>query len=163
MTTTLSGNLVLFHRHGALSFLPRLEQPARRSATPVLGREGLLDRLEILGALAPNAPLSYLSVQLHAPAEPARGVTAAVAERVARLVRPTDAVGLFAPGVAGVVLQGTGATAAAAVAARLTMHLNRALADMAPGHYVSVYAATGTGLNALTLPLAASEDLDESC
>ena len=43
------------------------------------------------------------------------------------------------------------------------MHLNRALADMAAGHYVSVYAATGTGLNALTLPLAASEELDESC
>ena len=164
MNTTLSGNLLLFRPRGGFSFLgPRPAQAPARKGNRVLAREELLDRLEVLRELGRDAPLSYLAVQLRSPSGTARGVIQAVAERVANLLRPTDAVGLFAPDTAGVVLQATGATAAAALAARLSMHLNRALADMAPGHYVSVYAATGTGANALTLPLAAAQDLDESC
>jgi hypothetical protein len=53
-------------------------------------------------------------------------------------------------------------TAAAAVAARLTHHLNR-LEELHPAVCVTVSAATGTGLNAETLPIAAMETFEPCC
>ena len=165
MARTLPANLVMFQPRGALSFLGTRPEhgAARRRGNRILGHDDLLDRLEVLGELAPAAPLSFLLVRVCAEDAPARGVAAAVAERVGSLVRATDVVGLFGQDGVGVVLQGTGVTAAGAVAGRLSLHLNRALADMAPGHHATVHAATGTGLNALTLPIAATQDLDDIC
>lgn len=166
MATTLPRNLVAFQQHGTLSFLaPRAtgSTAAHRPARRILGREDLLDRLEVMGELGPTAPLSFLLVEVKAPGTPARGVIEAVAERTAGLVRAIDAVGLFGPDTVGVALQGSGATAAGAVAGRLSLHLNHALAEMAPGHRARVHAATGCGLNALTLPLAACDELDDIC
>ena len=82
-------------------------------------------------------------------------VMSAVARRVRELTRATDHVGRFTATSMGVVLQGTGAQAASAVAARLTFHLGHGLAAVAPGLEVSVHAATGTGVNADMLPVAA--------
>lgn len=135
----------------------------REPRAAVVARHQLLDRLELVGDLAPNAPLSFLIIQvtgLTRLRERRCGLTqasvmAAVSRRVRELTRATDHVGRFTATSVGIVLQGTGAMAASAVAARLTFHLGQGLADIAPGLDVAVYAATGTGLDAEMLPIAA--------
>jgi GGDEF domain-containing protein len=112
-------------------------------STGVATRNALLDRLEAMGQLAPNAPLSF-------------------AERLRELTRGTDIVGRLTGTTFGIALQGTGVTAAGAVAARLTHHLNR-LAELGPAVCVTVSAATGIGLNAETLPVAAMETFEPCC
>jgi hypothetical protein len=59
------------------------------------------------------------------------------------------------------VLQGTGATAAAAVQARLNFRLSR-LPVMMPPLGVRVSAATGAGVNAGLLPVAATDSFEHA-
>jgi diguanylate cyclase (GGDEF)-like protein len=132
----------------------------------VATRQVLLDRLETLGQLAPHAPLSFLVVKLHGLAainhelgfREGDCALQAVAECVAEFTRATDVVGRLAGSTFGVVLQGSGATAAGAVAARLTHHLAQLQAN-SRALRVTVSAATGTGLNAPMLPHAAADSL----
>lgn len=156
-------------------FRPRYERHRRHrvraSRAAMVERHELLERLETVGELAPSAPLSFLVVQVrglsrlaelrHAPSS--ESVLRAAAAKVRDLSRPTDHVGRFTGSTVGVVLQGTGSTAASAVAARLTFHLNQVLGAMAPSLHAAVYAATGVGANAEALPAAALDELDECC
>ena len=135
------------------------------SAAPQLpGRAALLDRLSIVAALAPGAPLSFVVVKVDGLSELNRsfGWTAgsealrAIGQEVCRVVRATDLAGRLTGTMFGIVLQGSGATAAEAVAARLSYRINRALPGSQPVS-VRVSAATGTGVNADVLPVAAME------
>jgi len=136
----------------------------RDTLCDVASRRGLLDRLELVGRIAPTAPLSFIVIQVDGLAELNElagrdaGDTAlrAVADEARSMTRATDLVGHLTGSAFGIVLQGTGATAAAAVAARLGFHLAQ-LAVMSAPVAVRVSAATGTGVNAETLPLAAMD------
>lgn len=124
-------------------------------------RDALLARLEMVGSLAPSMPLSFLAVHVEAD-ELAGPMLKTVAERLRELTRATDAVGRLDDATFGIVLQGTGVTAAGAVAARLAHHLNRL--PGAPREFcVTVSAATGTGLNAQALTEAAMETFATGC
>jgi GGDEF domain-containing protein len=134
---------------------------------PILSRRGLLERLDTIGELAPNSPLSFLLVRIDGiDAGAAEGLTerqvmGMMGMRILGLTRPTDSMGEYSASSFGIVLQGTGATAASAVAARLTFHLNNLGEALAPGTNARVYVATGLGMNAETLPIAAIDSLDE--
>lgn len=137
---------------------------ARDTLCDVASRRGLLDRLEMVGDIAPTAPLSFIVIQMDGLAELNRvgGTDAgdaalrAVADEARSMTRATDLVGRLTGSSFGIVLQGTGATAAAAVAARLGFHLSQ-LPLMSPPAGVRVSVATGTGVNSETLPLAAMD------
>lgn len=132
-------------------------------STGVATRQALLDRLEAMGQLAPRAPLSFLVVKV-AGIPPGEGDTSLreIAARTRGLTRGVDVIGRFTGTTLGIALQGTGLTAAGAVAARLTHHLNR-LAELSPSICISVSAATGTGINAETLPVAAMDTYEPCC
>lgn len=123
-------------------------------------RQALIERLETLAALSPNAPLSFALVKVHGLAETNRvdgfqagdAVLRGVAAKVFELTRATDFVGRFTSSSFGVVLQGSGATAAAAVAGRLEHHLRTTGPSRTS---IDVSVATGRGINATMLPLAA--------
>lgn len=149
----------------------RLVRPQERAeaASPalrrrLLSRRELLHRLDAVAELAPRAPLSFLAVRIEGleEVEEERGEVGvrfsarAVGDALAQLCRGTDLAGELGTGVLGVVLQGAGATAAAAAAARLTHHLNR-LRHLPPGCSVVVGAATGTGSHGRRLVSAALE------
>jgi len=127
-----------------------------------------MDRLEMIGSLAPGCPLSFLVVKVSGMhgINAADGVRAGddvlrtVAWGIRDLTRATDVVGRLTGASFGIVLQGTGATAAAAVAARMTHHLNQLTSRSRPVQAV-VSAATGRGINADTLPLAAIDSLGD--
>lgn len=139
---------------------------ANREIDPATGlatRQALLDRLETLGELAPNAPLSFLVVKTSGRGRgDSDAVLRTVAARINELTRSTDMVGRLTGTSFGVVLQGTGVVAAGAVAARLTHHLNR-LAELSPSVCITVSAATGVGLNAEMLPIAAMDTCAPCC
>ncbi len=142
-----------------------LSIPAVRVLRPrvrVVSRRELLERAESIGNLAPDASLSFVAVRLrlagaepHAPLDAA--TEAAIGSHILRMTRPTDTVGRLGPRAYGIVLQGTGQVAAAAVAARLAHHLNQLVAARLSGVVADVYTATGTGVNAKMLPVAAAE------
>lgn len=113
--------------------------------------------------LAPSAPLSFLVVQVRGVKDTHDAATLmeCAGLRLRELTRATDAVGRFNGTSFGIVLQGTGATAAGAVAARLSFHLNYLLGALSPGADSVVYAATGLGLNSGTLPVAALDHLGD--
>ena len=119
-------------------------------------------RLTLMGSLAPQAPLSFVMVKLYgldSLSEDAReSALSAISNRVLTLTRATDAVGRYASDRLGIVLQGTGASAASAVAARLQFHLDQ-LAETLPSVSVVVSVATGHGFNANALPVAAMDSL----
>lgn len=124
-------------------------------------RQALLERLACVGELGPTAPLSFVVIQVSGveargdvDSATARTALQAVARRVHELTRAIDFIGRIAPTTFGVVLQGTGATAAAAVAARIQFHLDR-LPEASTPIAVVVSVATGSGVNAETLPVAA--------
>ena len=123
----------------------------------------LLDRLETIGELAPDAPLSFLVVRVTGllPDEHDDQLRR-ISNRLADLLRGTDVVGQMHGHAFGIVLQGTGVVAAGAVAARLTHHLNR-MAELSPSICITVSAATGTGKNAGTLATAAMESFEACC
>lgn len=152
-----------------------VETPHIPSATPaqdplcgVATNQALFDRLEVVARIAPSAPLSFVVVKVHGLAElnATQGHAAgdsslqAVAREICQLIRPTDLVGRLTGSVFGIVLQGTGATAAAAVAARLGYHLAKSTAAIPPAS-VQVSASTGTGVNADMLPIAAMDPFDD--
>lgn len=132
--------------------------------TGLATRQALLDRLEAIGTLAPSAPLSFIVVKVGglARSDENEDQLRWVAKRLAELVRATDVAGRLSGTAFGVALQGTGLAAASAVAARLTHHLNR-IPDLHPGLCIAVSAATGTGVNADTLPAAAMDTYEPCC
>ena len=146
----------------------RLAQPGLAGDMP--GREALLERLRIVGELAPRATLSFLAVEvsglyrvLEPPADgAATTLLEAVAAGVRGATRSTDMAGMLGASTFGVVLQGTGEKAAGAVAARLSAFLNELAAGW-PGAAVHVSAATGTGVNALVLMSAALDSSADCC
>lgn len=145
-----------------------LRRSERDALTGVAMRHSLLDRLETVGALAPGAPLSFVVVKVEGLARmnqelgPANGddVLRAVARLIGTYTRATDTVGRLTGGSFGVVLQGTGATGAGAVAARLGHYLGQLYVN---GRAVDarVTVATGRGINAEVLPAAAFDSLDD--
>lgn len=152
-----------------------LEQPAEgATGTPrvrrLLSRLELLHHLDAVGELAPRAPLSFLVVRISGleEVEAERGdvgvrfVARAVGESLNELCRGTDIAGELGQGTFGVILQGAGATAAAATAARLTHHLNR-LPFLPPVCAVIVGTATGTGNHGRRLAWAALESFEVDC
>jgi GGDEF domain-containing protein len=84
-----------------------------------------------------------------------------VAGRVRSLTRAVDAVGRLGDASLGVLLQGAGVTAAGAVAARLSYHISQVLRGLNHELAVRVTAATGTGANWATLPIAATPTLPD--
>ena len=68
----------------------------------------------------------------------------------------TDVIGQVQDGMVAVLLQGTGAAAASAVAARLQFHLNE-IDGLRGRLHAAVSAATGVGANGRTLLAAAME------
>lgn len=142
-----------------LTHRERLDVPA------VAGRDVLLQRLQALGELAPDAPLSFLVVHIGGlgqlrDAESGVGALAAIVNQIAELTGPLDMAGRIGPAEIGIVLQGRGTYAAAALASRLKWCLQR-LPELARPLYVEVYAATGTGQNATMLPRAAADSLPD--
>ena len=139
--------------------------PARETdpVTDMATRTALLEGLEAMGRIAPRAPLSFLVVKV-AGLGNSYGDDALrhVAARIRELTRGTDIVGRFTGTTFGIALQGTGVTAASAVAARLTHHLNR-IAELSPSMCITVSAATGIGFNAETLPNAAMDTFEPCC
>ncbi|MFN8617269.1 MAG: diguanylate cyclase [Dehalococcoidia bacterium] len=128
--------------------------PSRRKLAT---RDELLGRLEAIGEIAPDAPLSFLVVNVVGACHGDHDdQLRRIANRMTDLVRGTDLAGRMNGHVFGIVLQGTGVVAAGAVAARLTHHLNR-IAELSPSLCITVSAATGTGMNAGTLAVAAME------
>jgi len=132
-------------------------------ASGVATRNALLERLEAMGRLAPRAPLSFLVVKVSGLSQvESAGELRAIARRTRELTRGTDVVGRLTGTTFGIALQGTGVTAAGAVAARLTHHLNR-IAELSPAICITVSAATGTGENAEALPVAAMDSYALCC
>ncbi|MFN0146783.1 MAG: hypothetical protein ACKVT1_09745 [Dehalococcoidia bacterium] len=136
---------------------------------PIVSRRELLERLETIGELAPHAPLSFLLVRVEGldevsatPFSP-RQIMGMIGMRIIALTRPTDTVGEYAGNSFGIVLQGAGATAAAAVASRVSFHLAQLRDGLGIETKALVYAATGNGLNAELLPVAAIDSLDDCC
>ncbi|MCK9520169.1 MAG: hypothetical protein M0R74_14265 [Dehalococcoidia bacterium] len=167
--TAFPGNLIPFQTPAA-----RVAVSSGASARPggvtLLEREALLDRLEVMGEVGPTAPLSFLVIQLRLrdgacpePTAELHALLKVLGERARGLLRPIDALGRWTGTSLAAALQGAGATASAAVAARLSHHLNELLQPHYPGVEVQVYAATGRGTHALILPTAALEDIGECC
>ena len=153
------------------SFTPvPAECPQANALWGVPGKHALMERLGVLGSLAPDAPLSFVLVKVNglqavnhrSDARAGEELLHQVAARLRELTRGTDMMGRLSGSTFGVVLQGTGATAAAAVAARLSHHLNQVAAGASPAE-ILVSAATGRGVNAEVLPAAAMESLQECC
>lgn len=134
--------------------------PSRRK---LASHDELLDRLEAVGELAPDAPLSFIVVKVVGACHGEHDdQLRRIANRMTDLVRGTDLAGRMNNHIFGIVLQGTGVVAAGAVAARLTHHLNR-IAELSPSLCITVSAATGTGINAGTLAVAAMETCESCC
>jgi GGDEF domain-containing protein len=162
----LPANLILLHPRTGFRGQTRAH---RTASAPIVSRRELLDRLETIGELAPHAPLSFLLVRVEgldavsATAYSPRQIMGMIGMRIIALTRPTDTVGEFAGNAFGIVLQGAGATAAAAVASRVTFHLAQLRDGLGIETNAVVYAATGNGLNAELLPVAAIDSLDDCC
>jgi GGDEF domain-containing protein len=143
----------------------RHRRHASGARSSVLDRRQLFETVERVGRVAPRAPLSFLVVVVDGLAELPRQeseLTAhLVAGRITSLTRAVDTVGRMGDAAFGVLLQGTGATAAGAVAARLSYHVSQALHGLNAELGVRVSAATGTGANWATLPVAAAPTLPD--
>ncbi len=136
----------------------------------VATRRALFEHLERVGALAPSSPLSLVVVKVNGLAALNRDegwrrgddLLEQIAGRIRSFTRTTDVVGRLTGSSFGLVLQGTGATAAGAVASRLAFQLHRP-SIVPPPAGVTVSVATGSGINAETLPMAALDSLGECC
>jgi hypothetical protein len=142
-----------------------VSQRERIASGAVAGREVLMQRLEALGTMAPDAPLSFLVVHvgglgyLHDGDAGPRAL-AAIARRIAELTGPLDLAGRYGAAGIGIVLQGRGSRATSELAARLQWSLQH-LPEVVRPLRIDVYAASGTGANAATLPIAAGESLPD--
>lgn len=138
----------------------------RRSGKVLANRAALFDRLTKVAELAPNAPLSFVVVKVDGLSEVNRdcGWDAGseclqlVEREVATVVRATDTAGRLTGTTFGIVCQGSGSTAAGAVAARLNYRINRVLPPRPVS--VRVSAASGLGINGSTLVAAALEPFE---
>jgi hypothetical protein len=161
-------HLKLVTPHGRGHPVP-LTRRHRRQATDrrsrVLSRRELFATVERVGTVAPGAPLSFLVVMVDGLADlpPVESELTGhlVAGRITSLTRAVDTVGRMGEAAFGVLLQGSGATAAGAVAARLSYHVSQALHGLSAELGVRVSAATGTGANWATLPVAATPSLPD--
>jgi GGDEF domain-containing protein len=131
----------------------------------VATREALLQRLEIVGALSPESPLSFLVADVEGMAklrEDGDAATAleAISRSIVAEIGPLDLAGRYTASSFGVILQGKGSRATSALAAKLQYSLNR-LPELVHPMRVDVFAATGTGANATVLPIAAGDDLPD--
>ena len=134
---------------------PRRRPVARTTAGR--GRAALRRYLYSLSELAPEAPLSFLLVQVlpagDAPLDHAL-------HAVETMIRPTDRAAHYEEGQIGVVLQGAGAERASAMAALMAQGLLQP--GVLPRHAsVLISPATGIGRNALALPAAAASTFQE--
>ncbi len=154
---------------GQPAALHEVLKPAQRD--PLCGvatRQALLERLETIGSLAPAAALSFALVKVGGIAAINRtdgihagdGVLRTVSQLISRYSRATDAVGRLTGTSFGIVLQGTGPTGASALAARLSFYLGQLSLDDRR-FTTRVTVASGKGLNADTLPVAAFDSLDD--
>lgn len=144
----------------------RYERPATASLDEfgVANRHELMLQLDTIGELAPTAPLSFMVVSLsglsslsHEMGEVAcTEALKTTAKTIASVTRATDMAGWMSDAGFGVLLQGTGSIGASAVGARLAHHLERALQPF-PHVHAEVSTATGTGVNAEMLPVAAMD------
>ena len=136
----------------------------------VATRQALFEHLERVGALAPSSPLSMVVVKVNGLVALNRDrgwrvgdeLLQEIAGRIRSFTRATDLVGRLTGSSFGLILQGTGATAAGAVASRLEFQLHRP-SIVPPPTGVLVSVATGTGINAEMLPMAALDSLGECC
>ncbi len=150
-------------RAGKPANVPSVPEWNKDLATGIATRQALLERLSTVGTLAPTAPLSFVAACI----EGAEGMDVAtlaalqraVGARLKNLTRATDLVGRVDDETFGVVLQGTGSTAAGAVASRLAHHLNK-LPGLPRHGCIVVSAATGNGGNAETLAAAALDSFE---
>lgn len=141
----------------------------RHEAAELASHEELISRLELLEALAPSAPLSFLLVRLDGIAMSRTADTQTQRDQliarasgvVSAQVRATDLVGRLSGDSLGIILQGTGTAGAATVAARLSFRLRQELRAWFPGVGVRVYAASGRGMNAATLAMAVLDGQEE--
>ncbi len=130
----------------------------------MLSRVELMHQLDAVAEIAPRAAHSFLAVRVAGldAVERARGdvgvrfVRRGVGDALSELARGTDLVGELDGATFGVLLQGAGATAAAATAARLTHCLNR-LPFLPQACSVVIGSATGTGSHGRRLAWAALE------
>ena len=143
---------------------PRITSISERLAAGIMDEDALLDRLDLIGLLAPDAPLSFLAIEVDS-ADPATSegqeLLSLVAHHARTSVRATDVVGRLGDAGFGVILQGSSDRRAATTAARLQHILGR-LAIPYPGVSIVVSAASGLGVNALVLPEAAVASLPAS-
>jgi GGDEF domain-containing protein len=147
---------------------PTAGASTRDAECDIATRRGLLARLELVGSIAPTSPLSLVIVRLTgleglattSGQEQVTHTLRAVADDLRSVTRATDLVGRLDDHSFAIVLQGAGATAAAAVAARIGHRLAQLAVTRAPIG-VNVAAATGTGRNFDTLPVAALDSLPD--
>ena len=130
---------------------------ASRPNAATNGRTALMRYLYSLSELAPDAPLSFLLVNLAPASEPT--VTRAL-DLIETMVRPTDRADRYDVEQAGIVLQGATAERASLTAAQMSRRLMQP-GVLPPGTSVDVSAATGIGRNALALPVAAASTFQD--
>jgi GGDEF domain-containing protein len=126
--------------------------------------------LDTFADIAPRSPLSFLAIRITGldVVLASRGeigvrfIARGVGEAFLSLCRGTDIPGELGDGEFGLILQGSGPTAAAAAAARLHHRLNR-LPFVPSGCAVLVGAATGTGSHGRRLARAALDMFDGDC
>ena len=142
---------------------------AGRAATGVLSHRELEDKLATLGDMQPQAPLSFLAVELHGLSElelsdwrRPSDIVDILAHNLRGEIRVTDFVGRLGGSTIGVILQGSNSEHAGRIVERLRMRLAR-LSHTAPPIEVTVSAASGRGINAQVLPNAAMSPLGETC
>jgi len=140
--------------------------PQERSQQPAVAtRRALLQRLSLLAAIAPAAPVSFLLVEIEGIADleyldpvSSPTVISEVTDSLSRLSDPTDLVGRFEHATFGIVLQGRAAGSAALISARIGHHLNLLPLMRHPARAL-VAVATGTGASASALVAAAADAL----
>lgn len=140
--------------------------PQERSGqAAVATRSALVQRLSLLAAIAPAAPVSFLLVKIEGLSSLERldpsgtpAIVREVAAALSRLADPTDLVGWVQDATFGVVLQGRTAGSAALTSARISHHLNLLPVMRHPAR-ARVAAATGTGASAGALLAAATDTL----
>lgn len=142
---------------------------AGRATTGVLSHQELEEQLVKLGEMQPQAPLSFLAVEVHGLGELALSdwrrpsdIVDIMAHNVRSDTRVTDFVGRLGGSTIGVILQGTNSKQSSIIAERLRSRLAR-LSHTAPPIQITVSAASGRGINASVLPSAALSPLGESC
>ena len=138
-----------------------------RASIGVPSHHELEEKLAELRVVQPQAPLSFLAIQVHGLNElklrdwrRPSDIVNILAHNVRCETRVTDFVGRLDGSAIGVILQGSGHEQCTAIAERLRISLAR-LSHTAPPIDVTVSAASGRGINAHVLPKAVLSPLGE--